>query len=378
MRKILLIYISILSANSTFAQTDNRVINTAAPFLLIPSSAVGLAKGNTGVASGLDDNTCFYNPAKIAFQKQIDVFSASYIPWMHEYSNDLKLVVANYSYKKDEFQSFGAGITYFNMGNMVLKDENGTELGVMKSNEFAIAGTYARALSYNTSIALTMRGIYSSILRSQGYSMPDVKPAWGISADISMYKTIELDFDRNFNLGFNLSNIGPKLNYGRDALKTSLPTNLRMGFGYDCAVNEDNGYSIGLDINKLLVPSPPELDQTGQIIKGKNPGRSYLNGLFSSFYDAPNGLKEELQEVNICFGGEYRFKDAFAFRAGASYESKVKGNRTYIGAGFEYKFSLYDQKFGLSFCYLAPLVAQSPLKNTFGMTAYIRLGEADY
>jgi hypothetical protein len=378
MKKRLVIILLCGYVNGIYAQTTSRIINTAVPFLEVPVTAQGLAMGNTGAGMSMDDNTIFYNPAKIVFQKNVDVFSASYIPWMREFSNDMKLVNVNYSYKKDMYQAFQVGLTYFNMGRLMIKDDNGSELGNYKSNEFALTGTYSRALNYSTAIALTFRGIYSGILRTSGYPVPTVKNAWGLSADLSLFKTIELDYSRNLHFGFNLSNIGPKMHYGQaNDIKTSLPTNLRIGAGYDNQLNDDNGFSVGMDINKLLVPSPPVYDQSGQVIKGKNPDRSYLNALFSSLYDAPGGFKEELQEINVCAGGEYRYMDVLAFRAGVSYESKAKGNRSYVGAGVEYKFALYDQRFSINACYLTPFSAQSPLKNTFGITVYIRLGDSE-
>lgn len=378
-KKIILLAMFANSITAIFGQTDTRVINTAVPFLEIPTSAAGLAMGNSGVAMAGDDNSFYYNPAKIAFQKNIDVFSASYIPWMREFASDMKLAAVNYSYKMDDDQTVGGGLTYFNMGRMIIKDENGSELGNIRTNEFAITGTYARALNYESSVALTVRGIYSRILNTDGYQVPTTKGAWGVSADLSFFRTIELDYYKNLRLGFNLSNIGPKMGYTKDrSAKTAIPTNLRFGVSYDNQVNDDNSLSFALDINKLLVATPPIYNQSGEIIKGKNPNRTFLNGIFTSFSDAPGGLKEELQEINICAGGEYRFKEVLAIRAGASYEHKTKGNRSYIGTGIEYKGNYYDQLYSISAFYIIPYgsaTVQSPLKNTFGVSVKILLGE---
>ena len=63
--------------------------------------------------------------------------------------------------------------------------------------------------------------------------------------------------------------------------------------------------SIAFDINKLLVPTPPEYDiqdqvtdgETDEIISGKDPNVSVVSGMFQSFGDAPGGFKEELREA---------------------------------------------------------------------------------
>lgn len=367
----------VLFAALASGQTGSRVISTAVPFLDVPSTAAGLSMGNTGVAMGGDDNSLFYNPAKIAFQKNIDVFSAAYIPWMREFSQDMKLVRASYSYRPDADQAFGTSLTYFNMGRLLIKDENGAELGNIRSNEFALSGTYARALTYEASVAVTLKAIYSRILNTKDYGVPTTRGAWGAAADLSFFRTIELDYYKNLRIGMNLANIGTRMSYS-GSLKSFLPTNLRLGVGYDNQVNDDNAFSLGIDLNKLLVPTPPVYDAGGQIMKGKDPYRSYLGGLFSSLYDAPGGVKEELQEVNICAGGEYRYKDILTLRAGISYESKVKGNRSFIGAGVEYKGLLFDQRYDFAAFYLMPYGSAgitSPLRNTFGVEVKIRLGE---
>jgi hypothetical protein len=371
MKKICLIIVLIQSGIKA------QVINTAVPFLEVPTSSAGIAMGNTGVATGMEDNTGFYNPAKLTNQKSVDHFSATYIPWMRSFSKDMKIVNASYSYRMDENQVVGGGLTYFNMGHLLLKDENGAELGSIKSNELAINATYARALTYDYSIGVTLRGIYSRVLNTEGYSVPTVKGAYGISADIGLLRTIELDYYKNIRLGINISNLGNKISYGtgRDK-KTSIPTSLKLGVSYDNEVNDDNSFTIGLDINKLLVPSQPWYDTVGKIVKGKDPNRSYLSGVATSLFDAPGGFKEELREFNICLGTEYRYKDILALRAGISYESSLKGNRSYIGTGLEYKGRIYDQKYSMSIFYLIPFINRnfSPLTNTFGFGVTLDLG----
>ena len=71
-------------------------------------------------------------------------------------------------------------------------------------------------------------------------------------------------------------------------------------------------YHLLIDLNKLLVPTPPLYDtETGAIIAGKDPDVGIVTGIFQSFGDAPgeideNGLsipgskfKEEIREINI-------------------------------------------------------------------------------
>jgi hypothetical protein len=91
---------------------------------------------------------------------------------------------------------------------------------------------------------------------------------------------------------------------------------------------------------------------------------SVVQGMLQSFYDAPYGLKEELQEINISFAGEYWYNKLFAIRAGYFYESKYKGDRQFftLGAGLRYNV------FGLDFSYLIPVKNNNPLQNTMQFT----------
>ncbi|MEZ5195582.1 MAG: hypothetical protein R2764_04060 [Bacteroidales bacterium] len=71
-----------------------------------------------------------------------------------------------------------------------------------------------------------------------------------------------------------------------------------------------------------------------------DPDVSVFRGMIQSFYDAPNGFKEEMQEFYYGFGLEYWFNRMAAFRTGYYYENKNKGNRQNVnfGVGIRYKF----------------------------------------
>jgi hypothetical protein len=49
-----------------------------------------------------------------------------------------------------------------------------------------------------------------------------------------------------------------------------------------------------------------------------------LKGVFGSFSDAPDGFKEEIQEVAIALVLEYWYNNIFALRAGIQVKTKTK------------------------------------------------------
>jgi len=97
-----------------------------------------------------------------------------------------------------------------------------------------------------------------------------------------------------------------------------------------------------------------------------------VEGVFSSFSDAPGGFQEELREINISTGAEYWYKDLFAVRGGYFYEDKTKGARQYLTAGLGIKYNI----FGLNFSYLIPTSSQkNPLDNTLRFTLYFNFDD---
>jgi hypothetical protein len=117
-----------------------------------------------------------------------------------------------------------------------------------------------------------------------------------------------------------------------------------------------------LDINKLLVPTPPsDLSDPNAIAQYRK--KSVVGSWFSSFGDAPDGFKEELKEFQLSAGAEYWYNNQFALRAGYFWEDATKGNRRYFTAGLGIKYNI----FGLNFSYLLPSgsgVSRNPLSNT--------------
>ena len=142
-----------------------------------------------------------------------------------------------------------------------------------------------------------------------------------------------------------------------------LPANLRLGGRYTTQLDQFNEISIMMDFNKLLVPTPPVYDDsTGNIFAGMDPNVGVFQGAIQSFYDAPNGFKEEIQEISLSVGAEYWYNKVLALRAGYFYEAKNKGARQYLtlGAGIKYNVMGLD----ISYVIATGQLNNNPLKNT--------------
>jgi hypothetical protein len=168
----------------------------------------------------------------------------------------------------------------------------------------------------------------------------------------------------SFGWGINISNIGSKLTYGGSDQSEFIPTNLRIGMNLTVPFNEYNKFSLGVDLNKLLVPTPPKQEE------GESPedfmarvndegyyGISSIAGIFKSFGDAPGGFKEEMEEIQWSIGAEYTYNDRFMLRAGYHHEAENKGNRKYftVGAGFHMSVFTVDAAYVFSTAQTNPL-----------------------
>jgi hypothetical protein len=280
--------------------------------------------------------------------------------------------LSGYTQLKND-QAIGASLRYFSLGNITFTDQNGNTIRDFKPNEFAFDLAYARKLSENFSGGIALRFIHSNLTGGTQVEGQDSKAGNTVAADVSVFYQKEIEIgnkDAILMAGANISNIGAKISYTESGVKNFIPTNLRLGPGVKLKLNEYNDLSFMLDINKLLVPTPPIYTQDTAnsadniILYGQDPDVSVAQGIFQSFGDAPNGFKEELQEINLGFGMEYWYDNQFAFRGGYFYEDRRKGNRKYftLGAGLRYNV------FGLDLAYLIPTDQRNPLQNTLHFT----------
>lgn len=377
---LLCLVFNILSC-SIHAQLLNPIV-TAFPSLRVPASSRGLAMGDAGVASATGNAQLYYNIARTAFSQNFHKMGAGFTPWLASISNDTRFLYANYLANTGERSAMGFALNYFRLGNLQTRDNNGALIAQSTSSEFSCLTSFGIALSENSSIGVGLRLLSSRPGGSSeaGGNATIPKSVLSFSGDVSYYQKIQFgNENQKVEIGASLTNLGPKISTGESNSKIFLPTNFGLGVAYTHPISESAGsFTIALDANKLLVPTPPELDNTGAIVLGKSADRSVLNALFSSFGDAPGGFKEELQEIRVNAGAEFAYEKTFFLRCGLSLESKTKGNRKFVGLGAGYQGFIDDQSFSLDFHYLVPVgsvSAISPFQNSWGFSIAISIGK---
>jgi len=351
-----------VSSNTTGGQIVNQTITTAVPFLRINPDARAGGMGDIGIATPVDANGIYANPAKMGFIDHDYGFAMSFSPWLKALVNDIYLASLNGYYKVKKEQVISFSLRYFSLGNIQFTDVNGTNTQQFMPREFAVDVSYARKLGKYFSIAASLRYIYSNLASGQNVDGNLVKPGQAGAGDISWFfhKTFNEDaaITHEFSCGMNISNIGSKMSYTSSVVKDFIPTNLGIGLGYTCQLDKHNSVGVYSDINKLLVPTPNgRYDSINNTYYYRE--ESSIKGMFTSFGDAP--LVTELRSYTLSIGAEYFYNKQFGVRTGYFYEPYAAGGRQFLEAGLTVKYSIV----GLHFSYLIPTtILRNPLDNT--------------
>ncbi|MDR1761342.1 MAG: type IX secretion system outer membrane channel protein PorV [Bacteroidales bacterium] len=341
-----------------------NTITTAVPFLTIAADSRGGGMGDLGAATTTDVWSQQWNASKYALAQKDFAVGLAYTPWLAHITNDINLIyLSGYKKLQGKNQALGASLRYFSIGDIPAYDEDGTPSGYeISPREWTVDFSYSRQLADKFVMALTGRFIFSNL--NNDYD-EEYKPGKAVAADISgTYFEDKMRIGAipaAFRAGFNISNIGSKIAYTQNQ-KDFIPTNLKIGAGLNLDIDKHNDLGIYVDVNKLLVPTPPQRNSEGAIVAGKDPDVSPITGIIQSFYDAPGGFSEEMNECMISAGAEYWYNKQFALRGGYFHEAKTKGDRKYFTLGLGLKMNV----FGIDVAYLITVKGtNSPLANTF-------------
>ena len=391
-----------VAQTTIIADPDSRVITTGVPFILIASDARAASMGDMGVATSVDAYSQQWNPSKYAFSEAKAGIGFSYTPYLRKLVNDIFLGSLTYFNRLNERSAFAVSLKYFSLGEIELREDEFSTPLIESPNELTFDASYSLRLSDQFSMAVALRYLRSD-LKIQALDV-NAKAASSFGVDITGYYQSEEEAYNEFNGrwrgGFAIQNLGPKIKYDEGGRENFLPTNLRLGGGFDFIFDQYNRVNVTAEVTKLLVPTPPVTgkeynytDTNGDgvynpddgdvrgtlvgnvILEGQDPDVGFMSGVFQSFNDAPGGFSEELDEFTWALGAEYVYQDSFAFRLGYFNENEFKGARKFfaMGAGFKYTAINID----LSYLISASKV-QSPLENTLRFSLSVNFGDGEY
>ena len=378
LRLMLMGWIAALLPLTVSAQDKENMfnpVNTAVTSQSIAPDARSAGMGDVGVATDPDVVSQYWNPAKYPFTISRAGVSLNYTPWLRQLVNDIDLAYLAGYYRIGNYSAVSASLRYFSLGEVMTNySVSGNDYSsidysnamTINPYEMSLDVAYSLMLSEKFSLGAAVRWIYSDL--TYDYTS-DTSPGSAFAADIAAYYQNYINIgarECQLGLGVNISNIGSKISFGGDDNSEFIPTNLRLGASLMVPVDEYNRFTIALDANKLLVPTYPkrnegeENEDYAQRVQKDYYDVSSISGIFKSFNDAPNGFKEELDEIQLSLGAEYVYHDKFSIRAGYHHEAENKGNRKYFTVGAGFRMSVFSLDAG----YVIATAKSNPLDQT--------------
>ncbi|MBO6523586.1 MAG: type IX secretion system outer membrane channel protein PorV [Balneolaceae bacterium] len=372
MKKVFLLAIAL--ALFVFPSVSNaQVAITAVPFLQIEPDSRGAAMGNTGVAIADNAAAMFWNPAGLAFQTDNQI-SITHSNWLANFNvSDLFYDYLVGKYYVEGIGTIGAHLTYLNLGEQARTGEQSADvISKFNSYELAFGLSYGFEVNKNLALGTSLRLIYSSLATGTTVSQQRVNPGSSVAVDLAMlYKSNPFMIGGNearFSGGFNLSNVGPGMQYTDNAQKDPLPTLLRFGVAFDYNLDPEgfNRITIASDVTKIMARKKEVIRTQAGVSDTMFVASGPIEALFDSWGTFTRNNGQEIVELGLIqqfmigAGAEYWYNNLFALRGGYYYEDPENGDRKYItfGAGLRYN------SFGIDFSYIKTLESDHPLANT--------------
>lgn len=343
-----------------------QIGQSSALFLRIEPDSRSAGMGNAGVAVADNANAMFWNPSGLAFQENTQA-GLTHSNWLPEFSANLFYEYLVGSYHVDDIGTFGANVTFLNLGETEIRDETGQEIGVTNSFQLAVGTSYGVKVSERLGVGTTLRFIYSKLASGQLEGAGD-GAASTVSTDLSaLYRSAPFTLggsEATFSAGVNLANMGGTLDFNKQTPgKDPIPMNLRFGPALTIDFDEYNSLTFATDFNKELVNVDDEIID-GDTVRVGDPG---WVALFKSWGKASGQAAEGevaqlglMEQFTVGTGVEYWYSDLFALRTGYFYEDPDNGDRQFLtfGAGLRYNIV------GVDISYLYTAENESPLANT--------------
>jgi hypothetical protein len=283
--------------------------------------------------------------------------------------------------------TFGAHLTYLNLGKHTWTDNEGQELGEFKSYDLSAGLSYGRQITRGLSAGVGVRYIYSNLAPGVTVDGQETQAGTAVAADLGLrYETPSFKLggiNTKARVAANIANFGGAIRYSEggatnaDESGDPIPTNLRFGWATTFNFDEYNSLTIANDFNKALYRVEVPRNDSGRVI-GPRTVDSPFKALFSSWKPLMVDLNvndgqynpvsvSALEQLTVGVGAEYWYNRLFAMRAGYFYENPNNGNRQFMtfGAGLRYNI------IGVDFSYIYAVQEDSPLANTLRLSLLV-------
>ena len=351
-----------------------QVGGAAVVFLQIEPDSRSAGMGNAGVAVADNVNAIFWNPAGLARQEGTEI-SLTHSTWLPEFNAGLYYEYLTAKHRVDGIGTFGAHVTYLNLGEHEGRDAQNNPTGTFTSYDAATGISYGTNVLKNLSLGTGVRMIYSNLAPGQSVGAQETRAGVTLGFDFAaLYSVPRIQAggtNIGVNLGFNLANMGPKIQYSDQGQADPIPQNLRMGYAVTFDFDEYNKLTLTQDFNKTLIRVQAESNACGA--DGARTSDPFYKALFSGWQPIKvrtNATNSEgdptcktlnaLDQMTISSGFEYWYRSLFAIRFGYFYENPYFGNRKFLTFGSGIRWNIV----GADFSYIYALEENHPLANT--------------
>jgi len=361
-----------------YQQVLAQVGGAAVVFLKIEPDSRSAGMGNAGVALADNASAIFWNPAGLAFQEGTEA-ALTHSNWLPEFNAGLFYEYLTAKHHIPGWGTFGAHLTYLFLGEHEGRDAQNNPTGTFKSYDMALGASYGFKLTNRFALGTSLRFIYSNLAPGQVVGAQETKAGVSTAFDIAgLYRSPTFGLggmDGQIRVGFNLANMGPKIQYSDSEQADPIPTNLRMGYAFTLNFDEYNSLTLVNDFNKDLIKVT--IDSTGTTVD------PFYKAIFSSWSPVEvrsNALNDDnavfeslsiLDQMTIGTGLEYWYNNLFALRTGYFYENPYNGNRKFLTLGAGLRWNII----GVDFSYIYALEDNSPLANTMRFSLLLNFGK---
>lgn len=369
-RRVRTLLFLLVAFAATVVPASAQVGSSAVVFLKIEPDSRAAGMGNAGVALADNASAIFWNPAGLAFQKGTEA-AITHSNWLPQLSSDLFYEYLTAKHHVPGWGTFGGHLTYLFLGEHEGRDAQNNPTGTFKSYDLAVGVSYGLKVSQNFGLGTSLRFIYSNLAPGQVVGAQETKAGVSTAFDIAgLYRVPKFNLGSigtSVSLGFNVANMGPKIQYSDSQQADPIPTNLRVGYAVTLDFDEYNSVTLVTDFNKDLIHET----QVDSLTRRTD---EWYKAIFSSW--APvrvqtNALNEEeaqyetlsiFDQFTIGAGFEYWYgaPRLFAVRSGYFYENPYNGNRKFLTLGAGVRWNII----GVDFSYIYALQEESPLANT--------------
>jgi hypothetical protein len=356
---LLLAALSFIGVQNAAAQAGGAAV----VFLKIEPDSRAAGMGNAGVALADNASAIFWNPAGLAYQRGSEA-SITHSAWLPEFNADLSYEYIVGKHHVPGWGTFGAHLTYLNLGEHEGRDAQNNPTGTFKSYDMAVGLSYGFMLGKHFGIGTSARFIYSNLAPGQTVGSQETKAGVTTAFDLAMlYRASPMDLGSvktTFSAGVNLANMGPEIQYSDFAQADPIPTNIRFGTAFKFEFDEFNSLNWVLDFNKDLISYT-----TTDSSRTADP---FYKAIFSSWGAVETSGSDStqtsslslLEQMTIGTGVEYWYNNLLALRTGYFYENPNNGNRQFLTLGAGVRWNII----GVDFSYIYALQENSPLANT--------------